>query len=307
MRKKIHELIDNVQANMLFKLSKHLLIKKGLWREENNTGDLSQIQKINTLKKEKQKYENIEFLFKKSSSIVNFKDKVVLDFGCGDGIKTSYIAERCRKAIGVDKVSPQISKSQKNISGNLEFRIGFDDNIPLDNNSADIILCLEAWEHVMYPNRILDEFHRVLKPGSYVFFYYAPWYYPTGAHVESFIPLPWCHVFFSEDIILKTLHKINNSTLFNPPEWALDSNGKRKKIFQDNSLTSGWLNMMTEKQFRKMLIISKKMQKFNCLHYELLGFSGSKSKIGKFTRPIRYFPVLREYIGGFIFCALKKV
>ena len=40
-------------------------------------------------------------------------------------------------------------------------------NIPLKNNSVDFTLCSEVIEHNFYPERIIDEISRVLKPGGH--------------------------------------------------------------------------------------------------------------------------------------------
>lgn len=44
--------------------------------------------------------------------------------------------------------------------------IGSAENIPLSANSIDSILCTQVLEHVPYPERVLAEIHRVLKPGG---------------------------------------------------------------------------------------------------------------------------------------------
>ena len=38
------------------------------------------------------------------------------------------------------------------------------DNIPLKANSVDTVLCTQVLEHVPYPQKMIDEIHRVLKP-----------------------------------------------------------------------------------------------------------------------------------------------
>jgi len=40
------------------------------------------------------------------------------------------------------------------------------DDIPVSDNSYDVIICTQVLEHVPYPQKVIDEFYRVLKPGG---------------------------------------------------------------------------------------------------------------------------------------------
>ncbi|MFC1994503.1 class I SAM-dependent methyltransferase [Chloroflexota bacterium] len=39
-------------------------------------------------------------------------------------------------------------------------------NIPMDSNTVDCVKCTELLEHVEYPERVLDEISRILRPGG---------------------------------------------------------------------------------------------------------------------------------------------
>ncbi len=60
--------------------------------------------------------------------------------------------------------------------------------IPEPNNSFDVILCSEVFEHLPDPLRALDEFERLLKPGGKLILtapfaslvHFAPYHYATG-------------------------------------------------------------------------------------------------------------------------------
>jgi SAM-dependent methyltransferase len=43
------------------------------------------------------------------------------------------------------------------------------DHIPMDDNSVDVIICIQVLEHLNSPLRALQEMQRVLKPGGYLF------------------------------------------------------------------------------------------------------------------------------------------
>lgn len=284
---------------ILFSISKFLLRKSGHW-------------KTNAAPKPKQhskKAESEEHLAKDLfDSILKFDDfsnKTVLDLGCGNGQKTLYFASKSKKVIGVDRYPEVLEEAQKQCPSNCEFRMGKHEAIPLDDNSVDAVFCIETWEHIMHPQVMLDEIYRVIKHDGLVFIYFAPWLYPTGAHVEPFVPLPWCHVFFSEKTICNVASKINMNDDFIPPDWAIGPDGKRRKLYAYSKLTGEWLNGITEKGFR--LFLAKNNNKFKRIFYKLNGLEGHTSKISFLTRPFRYLPILREYIGGFVFCVLKKI
>jgi SAM-dependent methyltransferase len=51
------------------------------------------------------------------------------------------------------------------IGGNPTFKCSID-NIPMPDCSYDVILCTEVLEHVKYPNKVVKEFYRLLKPNG---------------------------------------------------------------------------------------------------------------------------------------------
>lgn len=295
-------IMDTLAEDILFLISRRLLIKRRLWRKHQSDHQ-ELIPKAEPALPEKDKYEEIMFLFNKCNGLIDFSGKIVLDLGCSEGIKTRYLAERCKFCIGVDIDAKSIGQAKKSKLDNMEFKIGSHDSIPLNDGSVDIIMCIDTWEHILDPQRILDEFHRVLSTAGLVFLYFAPWFYPTGGHVQPHIHLPWCHVLFSEQTIVRTILKIHNSDFFRSPIQGLDAN----ELYSDGSITQGYLNKMTEKQFRRLLQVYEGEKKFECTHYELLGFGGRSTKLASLSRPFRYLPIVREFLGGFVFCVLTKL
>ena len=51
------------------------------------------------------------------------------------------------------------------INGNPTFKCSID-NIPVPDNSYDVIICTEVLEHVKYPDKVIKEFHRILRSGG---------------------------------------------------------------------------------------------------------------------------------------------
>lgn len=90
----------------------------------------------------------------------------VVDLGCGAG--NSYdmfrgISDKIQW-IGIDiEESPEVASRQRTDAAFISFD-GI--NIPLDDNSCEIIFCNQVLEHVRNPRPLLAEIERVLKPGG---------------------------------------------------------------------------------------------------------------------------------------------
>ncbi len=92
------------------------------------------------------------------------KGKVVLDIAAGSGYGTNLLAQKAKKAYGVD-VSPDAIKYAKENYGakNIEFLVGDAEEIPLPDKSVDLVISFETIEHVKNYEKFLKEISRVLK------------------------------------------------------------------------------------------------------------------------------------------------
>ena len=101
----------------------------------------------------------------------------VLDLGCGDRSYEKYIGLK-NNYIGIDvEVS---GRSEENKIPDYYFD---GENIPLEDESVDVILFLEVLEHVTSPEKLLPEIRRVLKPQGLIIFS-VPFIWPL--HEEPF-------------------------------------------------------------------------------------------------------------------------
>ncbi|HSV94362.1 MAG TPA: class I SAM-dependent methyltransferase [Spirochaetia bacterium] len=96
----------------------------------------------------------------------------VLDIGCGDGIYEKLLSQECfedSNFIGVDFSKKQLSKAKQYF--NKTYCVDLDSQkLPIKNNSIDIVICSEVLEHVFFPEKIISEASRVLKPGGTLIF-----------------------------------------------------------------------------------------------------------------------------------------
>jgi SAM-dependent methyltransferase len=99
------------------------------------------------------------------------KDKLLVDFGCGDMPYRPIIEPLTAKYLGVDL----------NINPKAEHFVDFDSKTTLPDNYCDIVLSNQVLEHVDSPDGYLNEAFRILKPGgALVISTHGYWFYhPT--------------------------------------------------------------------------------------------------------------------------------
>ena len=96
----------------------------------------------------------------------------VLDAGCGQGRNSLYLKKQ-----GFDILSVDASKEACELTHNLFKKNEFDlspinselQNISeVESNSVDAIVCVTVLTHILDPEVVLKEFHRILKPEGLV-------------------------------------------------------------------------------------------------------------------------------------------
>jgi len=91
--------------------------------------------------------------------------KDVLDIACGEGYGSAMLAHQAKSVIGVDIADSAIrhaSTTYREIRG-LEFKRGDAAQIPLDDNSVDVVVSFETIEHHDRHREMLSEIRRVLR------------------------------------------------------------------------------------------------------------------------------------------------
>src|SRR3989338_3379742 len=98
---------------------------------------------------------------------------VVLDLGSGAGFDAFLAAKKVGvsgKVIGVDMTSEMIEKARKNAAQynykNVEFKLGDIENLPIENNSIDIIISNCVINLAPDKFKVFSEAYRVLKNGG---------------------------------------------------------------------------------------------------------------------------------------------
>ncbi|MEK6283114.1 MAG: class I SAM-dependent methyltransferase [Acidobacteriota bacterium] len=93
----------------------------------------------------------------------------VLDLGCGTGRFTRGLAETfgC-PVVGVEPSAAMLKVAISRGEGNVEWKQGSAENIPLESQSVDLVYMSQVFHHLSNPQRALAEIDRVLTPTGYL-------------------------------------------------------------------------------------------------------------------------------------------
>jgi len=127
------------------------------------------------------------------------RDKVVVDFGCGEGHQVIELAERgARCVVGLETNWGWIASATERVAtAGLAGRCVISERWRPQDPPPDVIISLDSFEHYQDPAGVLQEMHRILTPGGIVRAAFGPpWFHPYGGHLFSVFP--WAHLLFSE-------------------------------------------------------------------------------------------------------------
>lgn len=152
----------------------------------------------------------------------------VLDFGCGCGrFLAGWAMMRVPwRSHGCDYNPLLVAWCNNNIPGVIvhENRIG--DILPYDSNSLDLVYLLSVFTHLTIPEqeRLISEFHRVLRPRGYVY---------VTFHGEHFYPRMFSQVENGEQLFSETGFLIGKDTEEGTNDcWTLHSPAALAKLFR---------------------------------------------------------------------------
>lgn len=106
-----------------------------------------------------------------NDNLKNTKTLNCLDFGCSVGIITQFFGLHFKKVIGIDVDNLAVEKAKKNNTDkNVSFTVSKENKIPFKDNSFDVVVFNQIYEHVENPEKIMIEIRRVLKKRGICFF-----------------------------------------------------------------------------------------------------------------------------------------
>ena len=230
--------------------------------------------------------ENIKF-WKRLGSRPDFKDKKILDFGCGHGSLAINIANSgAKKVVGIDLSENLINFANENLSKNfskLEKIVSFEkiDLLQTDKYyDFDYIVSKDTFEHSLNLDKILNKFNSILKINGEVYIGFGPLYnFYNGDHGRLEAILPWFHLIIPERILIKRINK------------------KYKKCYND--VRDLGLSKYSFKDYEQFFKDSK-------FKISFLKTNFSDHPISKIFNFFSKFKFLKEYFTYNIYCILKK-
>jgi 2-polyprenyl-3-methyl-5-hydroxy-6-metoxy-1,4-benzoquinol methylase len=106
-----------------------------------------------------------------------------LDIGCGTGEIAAHIAPHVHSITAIDSGAwPQWLNFQKE-HNNLNFLHESIDALSCKQDSTDIIICNQVYEHVNNPQQLIAEIYRILKPGGHCYFAGPNLLFPIEPHI----------------------------------------------------------------------------------------------------------------------------
>lgn len=94
----------------------------------------------------------------------------IADLGAGEGTISQLMAQRAKRVIAVDNSEKMVEfgaeLARKHGIGNLEYRLGDLEDVPIRSGAIDLAFLSQALHHAVHPERAMAEAWRILKPGG---------------------------------------------------------------------------------------------------------------------------------------------
>src|SRR5581483_2015622 len=95
---------------------------------------------------------------------------VIADLGAGEGTISQLMAQGAKKVIAIDNSEKMVEfgseLARKHGIGNLEYRFGDIEDVPIRTGTVDLAFLSQALHHAPHPERAIAEAWRILKPGG---------------------------------------------------------------------------------------------------------------------------------------------
>lgn len=96
-------------------------------------------------------------------SFLRAEDHCIVDVGCGEGITLEKISRGNpqRMVIGIDSLQENVDICRHH---GLPARLGNVYELDFESSSLDVVILAEVIEHLVHPQRAVQEIHRILNP-----------------------------------------------------------------------------------------------------------------------------------------------
>ncbi len=92
-----------------------------------------------------------------------------LDVGCSAGFIADELALAGADTIGVDIDEPGLAKARERFGDRVRFEYARGEALPFDDDSMDVVVFNHIYEHVVDPEAVVADIHRVLSPNGVLY------------------------------------------------------------------------------------------------------------------------------------------
>ena len=181
----------------------------------------------------------------------------VLDVGCGLGGKTvAMAASGAAEVVGVDTDPEKIHWARTLAADagvrNASFTVQSVSLLGFPESHFDLVLLTDVIEHLDDTLAALLECARVLRPDGKALVGFPPYFSPWGAHLFTYIRVPWAHVVFPEREVLEVWRAYHENELARGETYC--SEKRARCIMNAETVAELWdLNRMTIAEFLRLV------------------------------------------------------
>lgn len=231
--------------------------------------------------------------------------KDVLEVGCGHGGISCFLAlAGARSVLGIDINTINLGYAaefadlqSKRLTGSklpVEFKEMRADKLELPDDTFDLVIADNVFEHFDDPEAVMREGFRVLRPGGLLFVpTFSSILSKYGLHLKNGLKMPWANLVFSEKTIVAAMHRLAEDTPYLLSVYpGLKNNPQRVKELRRYCD----LNEITHGEFKRMA---------NRCGFQMEWFRPDCTLIGRLIRKLPGLNLLSEskLIDIFSYCA----
>jgi ubiquinone/menaquinone biosynthesis C-methylase UbiE len=126
-----------------------------------------------------------------------------------------------RSLAGIDIDADRVAYSKTRFDADsVRISCSMAEDLPIEDDSVDLISCLEVIEHVQDPDKVLSEMHRVLRKEGMAVITFPSYDAISGPHLDHIIGFPWLQHFIGlEGLREKARKKHLKATGEDIQEW----------------------------------------------------------------------------------------
>jgi SAM-dependent methyltransferase len=238
----------------------------------------------------------VQFVYRRSQGLiflqrfgdqVDFKDKRVLDFGCGYGSMSFLVAQRgAKRVVGIDTDEERVAFARYKLQTEFKDYAGkmdFPHPAELKDERFDIVISEDCFEHYDDPVGVMKHIGtKLAERGRVLIGFSCLWKSPSGGHIGCMTNMPWAHLLFPERVIMRERKR------YRPDENA--------RCFGE---IRGGLNKMTYAKFLQTMEQSG-------YRIESLATNVSTSKLVPIANLVRKLPYCFEYFTKNLYAVVSR-